>query len=194
MPLSGPVFLDKVKKSQGTPKLDIYTPKKKLGGIGKGKGKEYTFKFGRESFADPTVSSLPFSLLGYSSDVVKHVKAFKIYFKDQSIKEFKKDFTSYYYPEKSEQAYEINDYIESEGTDSVGNYIVYKKRRLEASSKDLTRVGPWSFTGNGHDQLREVRGLMLFNLWISNIDVRDENNKVILRNLTPHGRDASHST
>ena len=167
-------YFKKIRRTQTRPKIDIYTYNEN------GKKSKFKLKFGKEIHADPTVSSLAVAL-GFSSDVTKYVRDFKLVLGKTTVEQVKVDWQAYYHGGFF-RLYDINDYIKETGSDEEGNYIIFTEAVIEGKPKGLIRLGPWAFTGNGHQNLREVRGMMLFNIWIGNSDaVESRNNKVIMR-------------
>ena len=172
---------EEVKKRQTTPKLSVRVTDDD------GTELKYTFKWGKETHADPTVSSL-LATLGFSTDAVKHVENVKIYLGNTTRESFRKEFTSYFKVDNWELPFDLKQMEDAKfityGRDAGGEYLFFQEGLLEADPKELVRLGGWGFNSSGHDQWREPRALMVFNMWIQNVDAQeDQNNKVVLRKL-----------
>ncbi len=137
---------------------------------------EYKIKMGLEIHSEPTTGALG-TAMGLYHDLSKHVKDFKLYIGDLTWDDFVIDFSSYFHYDDLERI------VKEHGNDPVhGNYIVFHDGMLEArfESKELKRIGPY-YPGQrkGH---RADRGLLLFNIWVHNIDLKPgENNKTLVR-------------
>lgn len=175
---TGAVYLKEIHKKQTSGKLDVFT---KDGD----KKNEYSFKMFKETHADPTVSALQ-SLIGYHTDTMKHVSNVKVYLpQGMSIKDFKADFLEYYRPESISVNADLKNFIVDEGSDAEGTFITFRDGEFEARPKNLARVGEWHYSKLLHDQMREVRALLVFNYWISNTDMHSYvNNKLLMRKDT----------
>jgi len=164
-------FFKELKKSQTHPKI-VFETKDSEGNV----LHEYKLKMGVEIHSEPTAASLGMTL-GLYQDLSKHVKNFKIYIGEMSWDEFVLDFSSYYKYEDLERI------VASHGRDrDFGNYIIFNEGVLEAKFEkdDLLRVGP--FYPSYKKGKRELRALMLFNMWIGNADLKaGDNNKLIIR-------------
>jgi hypothetical protein len=76
---------------------------------------------------------------------------------------------------------------EGRGADEKGEYFVFQTAVAEDKPRQIDRVGQWTFSWGLGEQSREARGLFVFNAWIANADMKDEeNNKLVLRNF-PNG-------
>ena len=163
-------YYKKVRKTQTKPKIDIYIPYK-------GKKLNFKLKVGAEMHSEATGASL-YTALGFSADISKYVRDFKLVLGDTTPQQFKRAWYSYY------SRYDIDRYIKRQGKDKEGYYIIFYEGLLEAKPRGLLRLGPWAYGGNGHKGLREVRGTLLFDMWISNLDLKEaENNKLVLRKI-----------
>ncbi len=161
-----------IRKTQSKPKIDFTSV------MSNGKKKKYKLKVGVEIHAEPTVTAL-LSALGYASDPVKYVRDFKLYLGKTSLEDFKKDWISYYRRSK----FHPDNFIKSVGQDEKGRYIVLVEGMIEnkPDGNRIQRVGPWAWGTNGHESLRELRALMMFNIWVANADLKEaENNKLVL--------------
>ncbi len=176
---------EKVVKSQSTPKFEV-----RYSGSD-GKKRKARLKFVREVHSDPSVSAL-MAMLGYSGDIVRNYRVFRVYFRKASIEEFRRDFSGYYTPDRLATPVDLDANIVGQGRDERGEYLDLREVLLEYRPKEIIRVGPWAFNELGHERLREVRGLWLFNLWVGNIDTkRFDNNKVALKR-TEQGYELHH--
>jgi hypothetical protein len=165
-------YYEKIRKTQTKPKIDIYTRDPQSG-----KKIPYKLKIGTEMHSEVTASAL-YAALGFSVDISKYVRDFKLVLGDVTPHQFRREWNSYY------SRYELEKYIKKQGRDEEGHYIIFYEGLLEAKPKELLRVGRWSYRKNGHTGLREVRGTLVFNMWITNIDLHDnENNKLVLRKI-----------
>jgi hypothetical protein len=163
-------YFDKVRKTQSKPKLDLFFfhNRQRL---------EIKLKVGAEVYSETTCAAL-ITALGYSADITRYVKDFKVVLGDVTPHRFKLEWKSYY------GGYDPDKYIKDEGRDNEGYYIVFYEGVMEAKPDGLLRVGPWAYGKNGNGGLREVRALLLFNMWVSNLDIKEsENNKLILKRV-----------
>lgn len=184
-PDDGVADYDEVAKSQSSPKIEITYRGKD--------GKKYKarLKFGREVHSDPTVSAL-LSLTGYSTDIVKNYRSFKLRLPGMDLQGLKRELHTYYSPDSVLHPMEMDPWIQSTGRDENGFYVVFRDVLIEVAPKEIIRLGPWGFNSLGHQELREVRGLSLFNLWVGNVDAREyRNNKVVLKK-TSNGLEMHH--
>lgn len=165
-------YYEKIRKTQTKPKIDIYTRDPQSG-----KKIPYKLKIGTEMHSEVTAAAL-YAALGFSVDISKYVRDFKLVLGDVTPHQFRREWNSYY------SRYELEKYIKKQGKDEDGFYIIFYEGLLEAKPKELLRVGRWSYGKNGHAGLREVRGTLVFNMWITNIDIHEnENNKLVLRKI-----------
>jgi len=163
-------YYDKVRKTQSKPKLDLFVRHN-------GEKLEFKLKVGAEVHSETTCAAL-YTALGFSADISTFVKDFKVVLGKVTHHEFRMEWDSYY------GGYDLDKYIKSKGKDDEGNYIVFYDGVLEIKPPDLIRVGPWAYGGNGNGGLREVRASLLFNMWVSNLDLKEsENNKLIVRKM-----------
>lgn len=166
------VFYDKIRRTQTKPKIDVF-----IRDPSTGKKSRFKLKIGAEMHSDPTASSL-YAALGFSVDISKYVRDFKLVLGDVTPFQFKREWETYY------SRYVVEDYIKKSGRDAEGHYIIFTEGLLEAKPRGLLRVGPWALGSTGHKGMREVRGTLLFNMWVSNIDLKEaENNKLVLRKI-----------
>ncbi len=164
------VYFDKVRKTQSKPKIDLFIRHN-------GEKLDFKLKVGAEVHSETTCAAL-YTALGFSADITTFVKDFKVVLGKVTHHEFRLEWDSYY------GGYDLDKYIKSKGKDEEGNYIIFYDGVLELKPRGLIRVGPWAYGGNGNGGLREVRAALLFNMWVSNLDLKEsENNKLILRKM-----------
>lgn len=162
------VYFDKIRKTQSKPKVDVFIDHN-------GQKVEYKLKIGAEVYSETTCAAL-MTALGFSADISEYVKDFKVVLGKVTYNDFYREWKSYY------GGYDPERYIKEKGKDEQGNYIIFHEGVLESKPSGLLRVGRWAYGGNGNGGLREVRALLLFNMWVSNLDLKEsENNKLILR-------------
>jgi hypothetical protein len=170
----GKGYYIKIRRTQTKPKIDIFITHK-------GKRLSFKLKVGSEMHSEVTAASL-YAALGFSVDISKYVRDFKLVLGDTTPHQFKRAWNAYY------SRYDVNKYIKDQGEDEEGHYIVFYEGLLEAKPNGLLRVGPWAFGRVGHNGLREVRGTLLFDIWIANMDLKEaENNKLVLRKTRKTG-------
>gem|GEM_PF-1203860 len=161
-------FFKKIRRTQTKPKIDLFF-------LHKGKKWDLKLKIGAEVHSEITCAAL-FAALGFSVDISKYVRDFKVILGEVPFYKFRREWESYY------TRYELDRYIKEQGKDEEGYYVIFYEGVLEAKPKGLLRVGPWAYGLNGNGGLREVRGSFIFNMWVSNMDLKEaENNKLILR-------------
>jgi len=161
-------FFKRIRRTQTKPKIDLFF-------IHKGKKWELKLKVGAEVHSEITCAAL-FATLGFSVDISKYVRDFKVILGEVPHYKFRREWESYY------TRYEMDRYIKEQGKDEEGYYVIFYEGVLEAKPKGLLRVGPWAYGLNGNGGLREVRGSFIFNMWVANMDLKEaENNKLILR-------------
>ena len=165
----------KIRKTQSKPKLDFTN-------IHDGKKHTYKLKLGSEMHSEITSASL-FATLGYYTDISTYVTDFKLKIGNLTFDQFKSDWNSYY------KTWNVDDLIKETGSDDNGNFIIFHEGLVELKpKKKLVRVGPWEWGDEDYKKRREVRGILLFNMWVSNLDLKEsENNKLILRNSKKKG-------
>jgi len=178
-------------RTQSKPKLDVYFTDQEC--LGKKKGKKrrrkcrhkLKLKLGMETHSDPTVNAL-LSALGFNIDISVHLKKLRLNMGEHSIDQLAAEWIGYFDRQR------VHTYIPLEtvllegdagrGRDKKGEYLVFEEAGAEAKFPDLDRIGFFAFSSGMPAQLREARGLFLFNVWIANSDMKDEeNNKLVLR-------------
>ena len=88
-------YFDKVRKTQSKPKLDLFI-------LHNGKKLEFKLKIGAEVHSEITSVAL-YTALGYSTDISKYVRDFKVILGEVTHYEFHREWKSYYssyYPDK----------------------------------------------------------------------------------------------
>ena len=165
--------LDEVKRSQTKPKFDLEVDVE-------GEKRSYKLKVGAEIHSEPTLGAL-MATLGLNTDVTHHVKNFRIDLGDADLDDVRDEWRSYFENHRIHLRFRFDDFFEV-GEDERGRYMIAKEGLLEAKPPEIVRVGPWPFGENGNQGYREVRGLAIFSIWISNTDLKEaENNKLVLR-------------
>ncbi len=172
----GKAYYKKVRKTQSRPKVDLYIDHA-------GRRLEYKLKLGAEVHAEPTCAALIMTL-GFSADITRHVRDFKVVLGEASFLDFRREWESYF-----DSRYRVDDFVKDLGRDEEGNYVVFHEGLLEYMPEELLRIGPWAYGAAENSGLREVRGLLLFNLWVANLDLKEsENNKLIARKVADRTR------
>jgi hypothetical protein len=170
------VYYDEVRRTQTKPKIDVFFRDPRTG-----KKIKLKLKVGAEMHSEITASAL-YTALGFSVDISRYVRDIKLVLGDVTPQQFRVDWNTYY------SRFNVDRYIKEEGKDENGHYIILHEGLLEAKPRGLQRVGRWSYGRNGHSGLREVRGTLVFDMWITNIDLHDsENNKLVLRKIKTPG-------
>lgn len=168
-------YFDKVRKTQSKPKLDLFYHHN-------GRKLECKLKVAAEVYSETTSAAL-LTALGFSADITVYVKNFKVVLGKTTFRQFRLEWESYY------GNYQLDKYIKTRGSDKEGNFIVFYEGVLELKPPELMRVGSWAYGGNGNGGMREVRALLLFNMWVNNLDLKEsENNKLIIRKSGDHFR------
>jgi len=173
--------LKSVRKSQTKPKLNTYIIDQN------GKKIPFRVKLSREIHSEITSSALS-SALGFYSDLSQTRSDVKVYLTDIDYQTLRTEWNSYY------DRFDIELYMKKgpngqflQSDEQQRNFVVFKQAAIEARVEGVERVGSWPYWKNGHASMREVRGLMLYNMWINNTDVKEqENNKLLMREM-PNG-------
>jgi hypothetical protein len=171
----------KVRKTQSKPKIDFTTKFD-------GEKRKFKLKLGAEMHSEITAAALA-STLGFHVDISKYVRDFKLELpKDKSVRKVKKEWNSYF------DDYDFDKYVKETGKDSDGKkYIIFHEALIETKPEELTRIGPWAWGEHEHRDLRETRGLFLFNVWISNNDLKEAgNNKIVMKDDPINGNEYYH--
>ncbi|MDH3685532.1 MAG: hypothetical protein OEP95_04865, partial [Myxococcales bacterium] len=165
--------LDAIRTTQTKPKFDL---KARVDGV----KRRYKLKVGAEVNSEPVAGAL-LTLLGFDTDIVRHVRDFRIDLGDTSIESIREAWRSYFEFDRIHLRFSFDDYFEV-GHDQDGAFLIAREATLAAKPEELIRVGPWPYGANGNEGLREVRGLGVLSLWLANSDIKEaENNKIILR-------------
>lgn len=144
-------------------------------------------KFGAELNSEPTAAAITMAL-GYPADIVKNVRDVRLILgKTRTLSDFKLEWESYYRRDTIRQNNRIERFIKESGVDLDGNnYIVFREALVEARPRKVDRLGGWSYGDLGHDALRELRGLLVVQLWLNNVDMKEFDNNRLL--ITKNGR------
>ncbi|MCZ6785220.1 MAG: hypothetical protein O7G30_18120 [Proteobacteria bacterium] len=185
-PYDGAVFeYRKAHKTQSKPKLDVYylTPEcRALKPKKRRKCREkFKLKFGMETHADPIGNAL-MAALGYNVDVSVHIRRLRINLGDHSYEDLAADWIGYFDRQRVHTYIPLESVIIERGEDEDGEYVVFSEGNAEVKPRGITRIAffPWSWGMAA--EAREARGLGIFNAWIANADMKDEeNNKISLR-------------
>jgi hypothetical protein len=178
-------------RTQSKPKIDVSFTDQECLRTKKGKKsrkkcqRKLKLKLGMETHSDPTANSL-LSALGYNVDLTVHLKRVRMYMGKSSIDELEAEWIGYFDRQR------LHTYIPLEtvlregdagrGRDDKGEYLVFAEAGAETKFDDIDRIGFFAFSSGMPAQLREARALFLFNTWIANSDMKDEeNNKLSLR-------------
>lgn len=147
-------------------------------------------KFGMETHADPVANAL-LRALGFNSDVSMHVRNVRVNLGDQTRADVEADWIGYFDRQRIHTYIPIDTVLKPDeagrGEDEAGEYFVFQTAVAEDKPREIDRIGQWTFSWGLAEQSREARGLFVFNTWIANADMKDEeNNKLVLRNM-PNG-------
>jgi len=179
----------KVHLTQSKPKLDVTwrspdcLAKKKS--AQRDCTRSYKLKFGMETHADPTANAL-LAAMGYNADIALHLKNLRIDLGDFPYAELEKQWIAYFDQQRLHTYIPLETVLlpgaEGRGRDEQGAYVVFQEAVAEYKPKAIERIGMWPFGEGIASTSREARGLQLFNVWIANADMKDEeNNKLSLR-------------
>jgi hypothetical protein len=160
----------KIRKTQTKPKIDVETEIN-------GKKRTFKIKVGAEVHSEIT-SGLLMATLGYNIDMTRYARDFKMIIpKKIKFRDIKKEWNSYF------QNYDIDKYIKEQGkTDSGEDYVIFTEVIMETKPDEILRAGPWAWGKLGKRGLREARGMLLFNMWVGNTDIKEsENNKMVMK-------------
>lgn len=160
----------KVRKTQTKPKIDVVA-------VVNGKKQTFKIKVGAEVHSEITAGLL-MATLGYNIDMSRYARDFKMVLpKKIKFKDVKKEWNSYF------QNYDLDKYIKEHGKTEKGeDYVVFTETIIETKPEEILRAGPWAWGKLGKRGLREARGILLFNMWIGNTDIKEsENNKMVMK-------------
>ncbi|MDH3735160.1 MAG: hypothetical protein OEU54_16645, partial [Gemmatimonadota bacterium] len=184
------VHFDKTHMTQSKPKIDVHYYDEACAAKKKSKRKKcrlkLKLKFGMETHADPTANSL-ISALGYNADLTMHLRTLRVYLGDKSYAELEADWAGYFDRQRIHTYIPLRSVLlpgdEGHGFDAEGReFIVFREAVAELKHQEIKRIGFFPFSHGIAAEHREARGLFLFNAWIANADMKDEeNNKVALR-------------
>jgi hypothetical protein len=181
--------LDKTHKTQSKPKLDVFhldeECRKKSRKKQKRCRRKMKLKFGMETHADPTANAL-LGALGFNMDVSMHLKNVRVNLGKHSRTEVEKDWIGYFDRQRLHTYIPLESVLHEgdagRGRDAKGEYFVFKETAAELKPPEIDRIGYFPFGWGMAAVSREARGLFLFNAWIANGDMKDEeNNKLVLR-------------
>jgi len=181
--------LDKTHKTQSKPKLDVFDMDEECRKKSKKKQKKcrrkLKLKFGMETHADPPSNAL-LAALGFNSDVSMHLKNVRVNLGETSRQQVEKDWIGYFDRQRLHTYIPLESVLHEgeagRGRGERGEYLVFKETVAEFKPRELDRIGMFPFSWGMAAGSREARGLFLFNVWIANADMKDEeNNKLILR-------------
>ena len=88
-------------------------------------------------------------------------------------------------------AEELQAHFSNPEFESKIDYLVTKPANVQIQSSDAAAIGPWAFGGNGHENLRELRGAGVLAAWLGWWDSRFENTRLRIIN-TPEGPTLKH--
>lgn len=189
-PGDGATFdFDGMHLTQSKPKIDVTwkdaacraRPAKEQGDC----ARDYKLKFGMETHADPVANAL-LAGLGYNADLAEHLRHVRVDLGDFPFEELDKEWTAYFDLQRLHTFIPLRSVLlpgaAGHGRDERGEYVVFQAAVAEYKPKDIDRIGMWPFSEGMASTAREARGLGLFNVWIANADMKDEeNNKLSLR-------------
>jgi len=180
---------DKVHLTQSKPKIDVRWKdaacRARPAAEQKGCAGSYKLKFGMETHADPVANAL-IAALGYNADLSKHLKNVRIDLGDFSFEELDRQWVAYFDQQRVHTFIPLRSVLlpgaAGRGRDESGEYVVFQEAVAEYKPADIDRIGFWAFAEGMGATAREARALHLFNVWIGNADMKDEeNNKLSLR-------------
>jgi hypothetical protein len=175
-PADNTFYIEEVKRSDTKPKVDAYAK------TADGKKSKFKLKFGAELHSDPTAAALMMAL-GYPTDVTRYSRNIKLIIGKMPITEFIRDWEVYYQRSNTRNKFLFEDQVINSGQTPDGqNFILFKDGLIEAKPKGIDRLGPWAYSGNGHNSLREVRALSFIQIWLDNNDATDfVNNRLLVK-------------
>jgi hypothetical protein len=191
-PGDSPVFeFDGMHLTQSKPKIDVvWSPPECLAAAETKQQRKaceasYKLKLGMETHADPTANAL-LAGLGYNADLARHFKNVRIDLGDFPYAEVERQWIAYFDQQRTHTYIPIESVLlpgeQGRGRDEQGDYIVFQEAVAEYKPSEIERIGMWPFSEGVASTSREARGLQLFNIWIANADMKDEeNNKLSLR-------------
>ncbi|MFQ5417705.1 MAG: hypothetical protein ACE5FL_11725, partial [Myxococcota bacterium] len=176
---------DKTHMTQSKPKLDVFyfdaECARKRAKKRKKCRKKIKLKFGMETHADPPSNAL-LSALGFNADVSMHLKNVRVNLGDHSMNDLEKDWIGYFDQQRAHTYIPLDSVLSDSGTNEDGDYVVFHEAVAELKPAEFERIGMFPFSWGMAADFREARGLFLFNAWIANADMKDEeNNKLVLK-------------
>jgi hypothetical protein len=189
-PFRGAEFeFDELHLTQSKPKIDAFYSDADCAALPKKKKakcrRKVKLKFGMETHADPQANAL-LSALGFNVDVSAHLKDIRIHLGNESIRNVERDWIGYFDRQRAHTYIPLESVLKETQLGPDGGErdatIVFHETVAELKPPEADRIGYFSFSWGMAQQMREARALFLFNAWIANSDMKDEeNNKVILR-------------
>jgi hypothetical protein len=185
------VEFDKPHMTQSKPKLDIRWKSPECLEATKKQQKKceqrMKLKFGMETHADPVANAL-LRAIGFNADASMHVRNVRVNLGDKTRDEVEADWIGYFDRQRIHTYIPIDTVLKpgeaGRGEDEQGEYFVFQTAVAEDKPRQIDRIGQWTFSWGLAEQSREARGLFVFNAWIANADMKDEeNNKLVLRNM-----------
>ena len=179
-------YYEEMKHSATKPKMDVYIEN------AKGKKRKFKLKFGGELHADPVVSAFMLTL-GYPADLTRYAKNIKVILGKTTYSEMARDWEVYYSRSDLQGRFKLEDIVDYHDVNDKGeNFVVFKEGLIEAKPPKIERLGPWAYGDNSHSSFREVRGLALLQVLFANHDMKDVNNRLLLKELDGTGEYEAH--
>jgi hypothetical protein len=151
----------------------------------------YKLKFGVETHADPVANSL-IAALGYNADLSRHLKNVKVYLGSSSFRELELEWTDYFDQQRTHIYIPLHSVLlpgeAGHSTDEGGEYVVFQEAVAEYKPVSIERIGYWAFSEGLGISSREARALYLFNAWIGNADMKDQDNNKVQLHRDGQGR------
>jgi hypothetical protein len=166
-------------KSSTKPKIAVFHKDKN------GKKIKYKLKIGFEMHAEPTAATLLMAA-GYPADLTQYRRSVRVNLGKSKYAEMVTQWESYYNRDYPHRKSKIEEFIETRGTDEKGeDYVVFKEGIIEPRVEGVRKVGPWAYADQTY--AREVRGLVLHQIWLANLDLKEmDNNDLAIREM-PNG-------
>lgn len=123
----------------------------------------------REVHSAPTVSELA-RMLGFPAHTSRPYREIKLRLKDITLSKFKIQLLNRLSLAQLSRSLELDPNVIRTGTDSQGDFVVFREVLIEPLPEELVRLGSWNYHDLGHEQLRELRGMELFHLWVGDLD------------------------
>jgi hypothetical protein len=163
-----------VAQSQTIPKLEVSIKS------ADGKKIKFKLKIGDEMHSEPTATALMMAT-GFPADITQYRRNVVVHLGKKKFKDLAQSWEKYYLRDSKRRTSKLESLIAKMGTNNnQEEFIVFKEAVVEARVEDAKRIGPWGYEDFTH--LRDVRGLVLFQIWIANLDMKDmDNNRLLLR-------------